>query len=88
LDRGIKRAVEILEAAGVETFESCEGGPGHAFTEPTIRFHGTPAAGWHCLKVCLDNGLPVLCVRRVWYIEYDNEPTGPKWEVVFRERIA
>jgi hypothetical protein len=27
-------------ALGVETIESCEGGPGHAFPEPTVRLAG------------------------------------------------
>ena len=48
LDRGIERAVRILQAAGVETVESCEGGPGHSYPEPTIKFTGSiMAAGWH-----------------------------------------
>ena len=46
LDPGIRKAVERLQAEGIETFESCEGGSGHAFPEPTIRFYGTPEAGW------------------------------------------
>ena len=40
LDPGIEQAVVILIAAGVETFESCEGGPGHRFPEPTVKFSG------------------------------------------------
>lgn len=31
LDPGIRQAVEILSGAGVETFESCEGGGRHAY---------------------------------------------------------
>jgi hypothetical protein len=88
LDPGIRKAVEILQASGIETFESCEGGDGHAFTEPTVRFHGTPQAGWHALGICLSHGLPILCLRRVWYVLDSNEPTGPKWEIVFRERLS
>jgi hypothetical protein len=41
LDRGIEKAVRTLQANGIETFESCEGGPRHAYPEPTIRFHGS-----------------------------------------------
>jgi hypothetical protein len=88
LDPGIRKAVEILQASGIETFESCEGGDGHAFTEPTVRFHGTPQAGWHALGICLSHGLSILCLRRVWYVLDSNEPTGPKWEIVFRERLS
>jgi hypothetical protein len=85
LDKGIARAVLILDAAGVETFESCEGGPRHAFPEPTVRFHGTPAAGWTALGVCLDNGLPIVHLRRVWDVLDGHEPHGAYWEVVFRK---
>jgi hypothetical protein len=88
LDRGIEKAVRLLQAAEVETFESCEGGPAHAYAEPTVRFHGTPEAGWRALGICLAYGLPVLALRRVWYVLDRNEPTGPDWEIVFRERLC
>ena len=63
LDRGIAKAVERLQACGIETFESCEGGHGHAHTELTIRFHGTPEAGWRAAGVCLAYGLPTIANR-------------------------
>jgi hypothetical protein len=83
IDPGIAKAVSILQANGVETFESCEGGAGHAFPEPTVRFYGTPAAGPRALAVCMDHGLPVMALRRVWYME-NHELTGPNWELTFR----
>jgi hypothetical protein len=46
LDRGIRTAVRTLFENGIETFESCEGGMGHAFYEPTVRFHGGPGEGF------------------------------------------
>ena len=84
LDKGIARGVKVLMDAGIETFESCEGGEGHAFTEPTVRFYGTPAAGWKALSVCFDNGLPVLTLRRYWDVLDGFEPHGAHWELVFR----
>ena len=87
LDPGIAEAVEILRTAGVETFESCQGGEGHAYPEPTVRFSGQIAAGWHALGVCLDYGLPVHTLRRIWSID-DYAPTGPYWEVVFRAGVT
>ncbi|MGY3588172.1 hypothetical protein ACVIGB_002869 [Bradyrhizobium sp. USDA 4341] len=45
LDSGIRHAVLALRVAGIETFESCEGGHGHAFPDPTIKFHGGAWAG-------------------------------------------
>ena len=81
LDRGTEQAVKILMDAGVETFESCEGGDGHAYPEPTIRFHGERAEGFKALSVALQHGLQVSSLRRTWPIR-DGEPTGPWWEIV------
>ena len=82
LDPGIERAVVILTEAGVETYESCEGGPGHAYPEPTIAFHGEREEGFRALAVAIQNGLAVVALRRVWHI-IDGEPTGPSWEITF-----
>ncbi len=86
IDRGVRDAVALLLRLGVETYESCEGGKGHAYPEPTIAFHGGPYAGWQALSICLAHGLPVSELRRVWVVENRNEPTGPKWQVVFSRR--
>ena len=82
LDPGIAKMVEALRAGGVETFESCQGGPGHAFPEPTVRFHGQQPEGFRALSVALQAGLPVARLRRVWTIN-DREPTGPWWDMTF-----
>jgi hypothetical protein len=87
LDAGIKRAVVALRAAGVETFESCEGGPGHAYTEPTVRFHGQHPEGFRALSAAMSAGLPVTGLRRVWPV-LDNEPTGPWWELTFHAQAG
>lgn len=84
LDEGIKHAVLVLRAAGVVTYESCEGGEGHSFPHPTVKFYGTMAEGWRALGVCKNHGLPVRALRRAWDME-DGEPSGPYWEVVFRK---
>lgn len=82
LDPGIRDAVLLLREDGVETFESCQGGPGHSFLEPTIRFHGGQAEGFRALGVAMANGLDVYDLRRVWHV-VDGEPTGPDWEMTF-----
>ena len=82
LDPGIAHAVAILAAAGVETFESCQGGLGHAFPEPTVRFHGYRNEGYRALAIVLEADLHVSALRRVWDV-IDGEPTGPHWELVF-----
>jgi hypothetical protein len=82
LDEGIRQEVVILSANGVETFESCEGGDGHSFPEPTIRFHGTKAAGLHAVAVAMVHGLGVKDLRRVYNVE-GGELVGPTWELTF-----
>jgi hypothetical protein len=82
LDPGIAGAVAVLRLAGIETFESCQGGPGHAYPEPTVRFHGYREEGFRALAAAIQGGLRVSALRRVWVV-LDGEPTGPHWEMVF-----
>jgi hypothetical protein len=82
LDPGIVEAVRVLRDAGIETFESCEGGPGHAYPEPTVRFYGGRSQGFNALAAVLVSGLNVSALRRTWPIN-DGEPTGPWWEMTF-----
>jgi len=82
LDPGIGHFVLVLTEHGIETFESCEGGVGHAYPEPTIRFHGDVAEGMRALSVAVRAGLSVSELRRVWPV-IDKEPTGPYWELTF-----
>jgi hypothetical protein len=87
LDVGIRRAVEVFQKHDIETFESCEGGRGHSYPEPTVAFYGGPGAGWSAISVCLTYGLPVQSLRRVWDVLDTNDVTGPHWEITFRERL-
>lgn len=82
LDEGIRDTVLLLRQYGIETFESCEGGSGHAFPEPTVRFHGRIGEGHRAFGVAVDAGLRVMELRRVWPA-IDKEPTGPWWELTF-----
>jgi hypothetical protein len=82
LDPGIAVAVRRLNECGVETFESCQGGEGHAYSEPTVRFFGERSEGFRAFAVAVQWGLRVSEVRRVWPIN-DGEPTGPWWELTF-----
>lgn len=86
LDLGIARAVKILLDAGIQTLESCEGGEGHAYTDPTVMFHGSVGDGWRALAACIDHGLPVTHLHRTWALTH-GEVDGPYWQVVFRTTI-
>ena len=82
LDTNIKKEVVILNKNGIETFESCEGGVGHAYPERTIRFHGDRSEGFRALAIAMQNNLKVSSLRRIWVI-VDGEPEGPWWEMTF-----
>ena len=86
LDPGIRYAVLVLRRGGVETFESCEGGPGHSFPKPTIRFYGSAWAGYHAFAVAMEHGLPVFELQHV-HDCYDGQLAGPCWNLVFRPEV-
>ena len=83
LDPGIRRYVLILRAQGIETFESCQGGNGHSFPEPTVRFFGNSHEGYRAFTAAMNYGLPVLSLRR-YYQVVDSQLEGPWWEMTFR----
>jgi hypothetical protein len=87
LDPGIRAAVELLDQGGIETYESCHGGQGHAYPEPTVAFGGGRDEGWRALAIILyygkDRGLGNLKeLRRAWSIR-DGEPLELHWELVW-----
>jgi hypothetical protein len=84
LDAGIAVMVTTLREYGVETFESCEGGAGHSYPEPTVRFHGQPEEGFRAYAAAMERGLPVKDLRRFWEV-VDGELSGPKWEMTFAQ---
>ena len=85
LDDGISGYVITLREHGIETVESCQGGSGHCFPQPTVRFCGDEAAGWKALAVALTFGpMPVAELRRAWSIDKGGVPNGPYWEMTFR----
>lgn len=82
LDEGIKEAVRILIDNGIETFESCEGGKGHAFPEPTIRFEGDMFDCIRVLDICDKNNLNAH-VSRYCFNRIDGILEKPFCEVIF-----
>lgn len=82
LDRGIQEAVAILAGARIETFESCQGGAGHAYPVPTVRFYGNRGEGFRAFAAATQAGLRVAQLSRIWPV-LDGEPTGPWWEMTF-----
>jgi hypothetical protein len=71
-----------LIAQNVETFESCSGGEGHAFPEPTVRFEGNASEGLRAVSAAIAFGLPVATLRRTWAVR-GGMLHGPWWEMTF-----
>lgn len=67
-------------------FESCDGGGGHAYTEPTIRFSGGRDGGFRALAVTLAHRFPLHSIRRHWAV-IDGEP-GPTGRSRFGPALA
>ena len=87
LDKGIEAAVKVLRAGGIETFESCEGGVGHSYPEPTVRFHGDYSEGFRAFAVATLANLPVTSLRRLYSVT-GGELKGPWWELTFSPTTA
>jgi len=87
LDKGIERLVRTLRYHGIETVQSCEGGEGHSFIEPTVRFLGEKGDGFIALGLALSLGFPVKCVRKVWDVQ-NGEPTEQFWEIILKKKLT
>ena len=82
IDLGVERAVLILKQHDIETYESCQGGEGYAYPEPTVALHGIYADAIRALSIAIAHGMPASEFRRVWGIA-DGELVGPQWNLVF-----
>ena len=85
LDPGIREMVLVLRENGVETFESCEGGKGHAFPCPTVRFYGDSWAGYRAFAIAMERALAVSSLRRVYDV-INGQLNGPWWEMTFHTK--
>jgi hypothetical protein len=83
LDPGIRRYVLTLRSEGIDTRQSCEGGPGHPCPEPTVSFVGNAYAGFMAFAIAMTHGLPVAELRHSYRV-IDGRLDGPWWEMTFR----
>lgn len=84
IDAGIRFAVRVLHAAGIETCQSCEGGDGHAYDHPTVDLlaGSSDGDGFAALAVLHTYGLPVDRIAIVWNIK-DGTPYEKLWRITF-----
>lgn len=72
LDPGIRFAVRVLHAQGIETGQSCEGGEGHAYDRPTIDLLGySPGVGFAAFAALTAYGLRVRDIAVLWSADKD-----------------
>ena len=82
IDPAVREAVKVLREEGVDTFASCQGGEGHAYKVPTIRFEGGREEGFRAYVICTKHGFEVDEIKRTWEV-IDGEVSGPFWELTF-----
>jgi hypothetical protein len=84
LDVGIRFAVRVLHAAGIETGQSCQGGASHCYPEPTVEFRADAddARGFAALSALQTYGLKVSTVSLRWHI-FNGLPYEKLWQITF-----
>lgn len=95
VDPLILPAVKLLNEHGFQTFESCQGGEGHCYDVPTVRFFGTEHELIRAFEICQAYSLNVFNAKRVFRKEdiYTNQgvgegnemPKGTAWCIPFNE---
>ena len=85
VDPGIAPVVRLLRQNGVETCQSCQGGPGHSSREPYVEFLGGAGAGPLAVGVALTYGIPVSELQKSWYV-FEHILDGPIWRLTLTRR--
>jgi hypothetical protein len=84
LDEGIRFAVRVLHARGIQTGQSCQGGPGHSYEDPTVDVSGGGRFdGWAALAALEEYGLRVSNVSLVWTVR-DGLVDDTFWRLTLR----
>jgi hypothetical protein len=82
LDDGIRDIVVVLHDHRIETCQSCEGGPGHSYPQPTVDFLGGVAQGYAAVSVAVQHGYRPQRLSRVWNI-LDGDIYEAVWRIEF-----
>ena len=89
MDPGIRFAVRVLHAkGGIETCQSCQGGPGHSYVQPSIDIiaGGQDSTGFAALAALADYGINVDEILLVWNIQ-NGLPYEKLWRVTLVKAI-
>lgn len=85
LDPGIRFPVRVLHAHGFETCQSCQGGKGHAYHDPTIDMLAGASGdteGIAALGPLAAYGLDVRTISITWSID-SGLPYEKLWRIAF-----
>lgn len=85
IDPGILAALHALADYGIDTFASCQGGPGHGAygSMPVILFHGDENAGLYAVWLLETAGFRVWELSRHWDLDH-GQPRQPWWRATMR----
>lgn len=83
IDPEIVPALHALADYEIDTFSSCQGGPGHTCEAPEILFHGDENAGLYAVWLLEAQGFRVWNLSRVWDLDH-GLPRVPFWCVQMR----
>lgn len=93
IDEGIIEAVQVLNKHGFITWESCQGGDGHCFELPTVRFWGNEFDLIRACRICENYDFKLYQANRVYRTaeiatgDTNICPKGEVWDVPFNEII-
>lgn len=93
LDKLIEPVVILLNKYGFKTFESCQGGKGHCFDSPTVRFEGSEFDLIRAYELCDLHNINVHEAKRtyrktdVYQDVTSGSSIGEIWEPPFNELI-
>jgi hypothetical protein len=82
IDPEIVAALHALADYEIDTFSSCQGGPGHGGM-PEILFHGSDHDGLHAVWLLEAQGFRVQTLSRHWDLDH-GPPRQPFWRVTMR----
>lgn len=85
LDKGIRFAVRVLHAKGFETCQSCQGGKGHCYNNPTIDLisSGDDSWGFAAISALQDYGIIVTDISLHWSVR-----NGFPYDRIWRIELA
>lgn len=89
LDPGIRFAVRVLHAHGIDTGQSCQAGPGHCYDHPTVDLattDPTTGQGLAAVAALVQYGLPVMALSFRYGVLH-GLPTEAFWRIEFSQAM-